>query len=135
MPKANLKMAKTKKHPEKRFSEVICTLNNVGRWIRWDKVKIKNTYKDHLREYFIPEPEEQYTALNIKYRIVRHNKSTLDKDNVIFGLKWLADLLEELGYVKDDKVVNFESFDTVVDASLPETMFQIQITTGPKEWT
>ena len=134
LPKAKLKMAKTKKHPEKRFSEVLCTLNNVNRWIRWDKTKIKNDYKTLLKDYFIPEPDERYDALTIQYRILRNTDQKLDKDNVVFGLKWLSDTLEELGYVEDDRVVNFESFDTITDKTLSETMFEIKILTGKKEW-
>jgi hypothetical protein len=58
----------------------------------------------------------------------------LDKDNIVFALKWIADTLETLGYVKDDKIINFHSFDTIVDTSLPETMFEIQITTDELKW-
>lgn len=134
LPKAKLKMAKTKAHPEKRYSEVLCTLNNVGRWIKWNKDKIKNDYKDHLKEFFIPEPEREYESFTIQYRLLRDTKKTLDKDNVVFGLKWLADTMQDLGYVKDDKVVNFHSFDTEHDSSLSETMFDIRIVEGSQKW-
>ena len=134
LPKTRQKMAKSKKHPETRFSEVLCTLNNVSSWIRWGKAKIKNDYKDHLKEYFIPEPEKLYESFTIHYRLLRPTKAKLDKDNVVFGLKWLADTMEELGYVKDDKVVNFKSFDTLHDSSLSETMFEVRIVEGSESW-
>ena len=134
LPKTKQKMKKTKKFPELRYTEVLCTLNNVGSWIRWGKTKIKNDYKEHLKEFFIPEPDEQYEVLTIQYRIIRNTNHKLDKDNIIFGLKWLSDLLEELNYIKDDKVVNFQSFDTVVDKSLSETMFEIRIINESQKW-
>jgi len=127
-------MAKTKKHPETRYTEILCTLNNVTKWIRWNKTEIKNTYKTNLKEMYFPEPEEIYPELTINYRLIRHNNTRLDKDNIIFALKWIADSLEELGYIKDDKVINFHSFDTIVDTSLPETMFEIQVTTNKLYW-
>ena len=134
LPKAKLKMAKTKKHPEKRYSEVLCTLNNVGRWIKFRVTDIKNEYKSGLKEYYIPEPDAVYDSLTIDYRIIRHTNRTVDKDNIIFALKWLADTLEELGYVKNDKVVNFKSFDTIVDTRNPETMFEVRVHTNKEEW-
>ena len=42
--------------------------------------------------------------------------------------------MEEMGYVKDDKVINFQSFDTIVDDTLPETMFEIRVIKGSQSW-
>lgn len=129
LPKKRQVSKKTKK-----VTQVLCTLNNVSSWIKFAKTKIKNDYKDMLKELVLPEPERQYEAIVIEYRIVRHNKSKLDKDNVVFGLKWLADTLQELGYVEDDKVVNFRSFDTIIDTSLEETMFEIRLIDKKEIW-
>lgn len=134
LPKTRKKMAKTKAHPEPRYSEVLCTLNNVASWIRYSKTKIKNDYKDDLKEYFLPEPEKIYDSLTIEYRIVRDSEKTLDKDNIVFALKWLADSLQEIGYIKDDKVVNFKSYDTTVNKALPETMYEVRVMDGSDKW-
>ena len=129
LPKKNTKSKKTGK-----ITQTLCTLNNATSWLRYGKTKIKNTYKQLLKEYFIPEPQKQYSALVIKYRIVRHTKQNIDKDNVIFALKWIADSLEELEYVKNDNVINFESYDTFYDSKIKETMLDIIVTTGEKKW-
>ena len=132
--KVHLPKKKTRSKKTKKYSEVICTLNNVSSWIKFAKTQIKNDYKNMLKEYILPEPEKEYDSILIHYRILRHTKQKLDKDNVVFALKWIADAMEELGYIKDDKVVNFCSFDTVVDTSLPETMLEIRILSGKKDW-
>jgi len=128
-------MAKTKKFPQVRYTQQLCTLNNYSKWGRFSKAEIKNTYKELLKDMIIPEPAEVYTTLTINYRLIRHNNTRLDKDNIVFALKWIADTLEELDYIKDDKIVNFHSFETIVDSTLPETMFEIQVTTDELKWT
>ena len=130
----NLPKIKKKSKTTGKYTYVLATLNNVSSWIRWNKTKIKNEYKSDLKEYFIPEPEKLYDTLIIDYRIIRHNNMKLDKDNLVFALKWLSDTLEELGYVKDDKIINFRSFDTIVDTSLPETMFEVRVKNEIIEW-
>ncbi len=121
------------KHHRKKKSDVICTLNNISTWKR-SETKIKKEYKDLLRDLYIPEPDEMYESLIIDYRILRHNKRRLDKDNVIFSEKWLSDLLEDMGYVDDDKVNCIRAFPTIVDMSLPETMIEFRLNSGSIEW-
>lgn len=127
-------MKKTKKFPQVRYTEILCTLNNAGSWIRWGKAEIKNNYKFSLKEMYIPEPTSVYEALTIDYRLLRHSKARLDKDNIVFALKWLADSLEEMGYVNDDKIINFRSFDTEYTPENPETMFEIRVHTNTSKW-
>jgi len=132
--KLDLPKFKKRSKTTKKYSEVLCTLNNISAWYRYKKTEIKNTYKQLLKEYFIPQPKQKYKSLTIQYRIIRHNKKNIDKDNVVFALKWIADTLEELGYVDNDNVVNFESFDTIYDTSLPETMLEIRIIDSERIW-
>ena len=120
---------------ERKGGDIICTLNNIPKWYRYDKTKIKNTYKTFLKDYILEEPSKCYDSLTIHYRILRHNKRKLDKDNTIFVLKWLSDSLEELGYIKDDNVVNFISYDTIYNTKRPETMLEVIITDEKKEWS
>ena len=54
--------------------------------------------------------------------------------NTNVALKWLSDLLEELGYVKNDNVVNFSSFDTAYDLNAEETMLEIRVIDSKNEW-
>ena len=130
----NLPKFRTKSKVTGKYSEILATLNNISKWYRWSKTKIKDEYKSGLKEYYIPEPDNVHDSLTIDYRIIRHTNRTVDKDNIIFALKWLADTLEELGYVKNDKVVNFRSFDTIVDIRNPETMFEVRVHTNKEEW-
>ena len=134
LPTFRTKMKPSKSHPEVRYTTILVTLNNVSRWIRWSKADIKNSYKKSLKEMYIPEPEMIYDVLTIDYRLIRHNNTRLDKDNIVFALKWLADSLEEMGYIKDDKIVDFKSFATIVDKNNSETMFEIRVHTNEEEW-
>ena len=127
------KMTRLTKKTRKK-TEILCTLNNITQWIKFQKSEIKNKYKLHISEYFIPEPDEQLEAFTVEYRIVRHTKRKIDKDNIVFGLKWLVDLMAEMGYVKDDMTVNFDSFDTIYDSTQSETMIDIRIISGGKKW-
>lgn len=136
LPKVRLPIKKTKKtkYKETRYSDVLCTLNNTHRFIKFRKTDIKNLYKSTLKEMYIPEPEQMYEQLTIDYRLIRHNDTTIDKDAVAWAIKWIADTLEELGYVANDKIINFCSFDTIVDKSLPETMFEMRLMNGSRQW-
>lgn len=134
LPKVRLRMAKTKSHPEVRYSDVLCTLNNTGRFIKFRITEIKNTYKDQLKEFIIPEPEMVYEELTIHYRLIRHNKTQIDKDGVAWALKWIMDTLEEMGYVENDKIINFQTFATITDSSLPETMFEMRVCSEEERW-
>lgn len=136
LPKVRLPIKKTKntKYKETRYSDVLCTLNNTSRFIKFRLPDIKNVYKTTLKEMYIPEPERMYDELTLDYRLIRHNKTTIDKDAVAWALKWIIDTLAELGYVKNDKIVNFRCFDTVIDESLPETMFEMRLMNGSQKW-
>jgi hypothetical protein len=125
---------KTRSKSTNKVTETICTLNNISSWIRFSKTKIKNDYKNLLQDLFIPEPDKEYKSIVIEYRILRDSNRQIDKDNVVFSLKWLSDLLEELGYIKNDNVVNFRSFDTKHDLTLDETMLEIRIVDKDEKW-
>jgi len=118
----------------KTYKEVLVTLNNTSQWIRYSQTKIKNEYKQILREFYFPEPEKEYEKLTIDYRIIRNSRRTLDKDNVVWALKWIADTLEEIGYIKNDQNVNFRSFDTILDKSSSETLLEIRVLEGSDRW-
>lgn len=134
LPKFRHKMAKTKKFPQVRYTETLCTLNNTSKWISFKQTEIKNTYKNMMVDMYIPEPETMYKNITIQYRLIRHNKQKLDKDNIVWALKWIADAMESMGYIADDKDINFHSFDTIIDSSLPETMFEVRVMNDSQKW-
>lgn len=132
--KIHLPKFKKRSKTTKKTTEILATLNNLPYWYRYSKTQIKEEYKTLLKEFYIPEPTKQYTSLIIEYRIIRHIRTKIDKDNVVFALKWISDSLEDLGYIKNDTVVNFHSYDTVYDISLPETMLEIRISDNTNIW-
>jgi len=132
--KIHLPKFKKKSKKTNNSSYVLATLNNISQWYRYNKTKIKNDYKLYLKEWVVPEPNQQYEHLLIQYRIIRNSKRKLDKDNVIFALKWLADTLEEMEYIKNDQIVNFQSFNTIENTNLPETMLEIKIISTKQTW-
>ena len=133
-PKFKTKTKSSKSYPNGRWTEHLCTLNNTTKFIKFKKTEIKNTYKNRLIEYYLPDPEQIYDELTVEYRIVRHNNTSVDKDNVVWALKWIADAMAEIGYVKNDKIINFHSFDQVTDSSLPETMIEIRAISRSEKW-
>ena len=118
----------------KTKSHILATPNTASKWLRFQKKTIRDNFTTNLTNYIIPEPTEIYDNLNIEYRLVRHNKRKIDSDSASYALKWLQDLLETMNYIKDDKDVTLESFPTIIDSSLPETMIDIRVTDKKKEW-
>ena len=81
----------------------LITLNNVTKWWKFAKTKIKDEFKAELSDWSLPTWEENpYTAAEIEYTILRNNGFKLDSDNLAFPYKWLQDLLVENGYMVDD---------------------------------
>ncbi len=128
-PKFKKKSKKTGK-----YSEVIATLNNISEWYRYKKTDIKNNYQSMLKEYYIPEPETTYDYLTLQYRIIRHTRQRLDQDNAIFAIKFILDVLETEGYIKDDKNISIQSFETIHDLDSPETMIEIRLLNDKQTW-
>jgi hypothetical protein len=118
----------------KTKSHILATPNTASKWLRFSKKKIRDEFTSTLTEYIIPEAEKTYDNINIQYRLVRHNKRKIDSDSASYAMKWLQDTLEAMNYIADDKDVTLESFPTIVDPSLPETMIDIRITDEKKEW-
>ena len=114
------------------YSEIIATLNNVSQWLRYKKTEIKNQYKQLCRDFFIPEPPDEWkpiTSVVLEYTILRHNTKRIDTDNVIFASKFLADLLVDMGYLIDDNQVTLIIKPYIVDKSLVETQLSMRMYT------
>ncbi len=81
----------------------LCSLNNLSRWYRFAKTKIKQDFKAELGEWYLPQWEDNpYTKAEIEYTILRKDGKKLDSDNLTIIYKWLQDLLVEQGYMVDD---------------------------------
>jgi len=81
----------------------LCTLNNVSKWWKFAKTKLKAEFKTDLSDWSLPPWEDNpYTKAEIEYTIRRKDGKKIDSDNLAFPYKWLQDLLVENGYMVDD---------------------------------
>ncbi len=81
----------------------LITLNNVTKWWKFAKTKLKNEFKSDLADWSLPPWEENpYKKANIEYTIRRKDGFKIDSDNLAFPYKWLQDLLVENNYLLDD---------------------------------
>lgn len=109
-------------------TEQICTLNNHSRWIRWGKTEIKNNYKELLKDFFIPEPEEEpFRKLLLRYTVLRHNKRRIDAMNTMFADKWCLDLMVEMGHLTDDDQCTHIIHPAVYVDNITETMLKLEV--------
>lgn len=81
----------------------LCSLNNMSKWYRFHKTKIKHEFKLTLGEWFLPLWEDNpYTKAEISYTILRKDGKKLDSDNLTIIYKWLQDYIVEQNYLVDD---------------------------------
>jgi len=81
----------------------LATLNNITRWFKFAKTKMKDQFKSDLAAWSLPPWEENpFTKATVEYTILRNNGFKLDSDNLAFSYKWLQDLLVEMSYLVDD---------------------------------
>ncbi len=84
----------------------LCSLNNISKWFRFAKTKLKAEFKNNLMEWSLPEWEDNpYTKAKIEYTIRRKDGKKLDSDNLVIIYKWLQDLMVEQNYLVDDDQV------------------------------
>jgi len=123
-------LAKFKSRSKKtgKTTEQLCTLNNYSRWGRFGKAEIKAQYKSLIQEFFIPEPDdnaEPLGSITLVYSILRHNKRKIDSDNIIHNIKWISDLLQDMGWISDDDQVTLVIRPSIYIQGLSETQFQL----------
>jgi len=81
----------------------LVTLNNITRWWKFAKTKIKDEFKSEISEWNLPEWDDNpFTKAEIEYTILRKDGYKLDSDNLAFTYKWLQDVLVENCYLIDD---------------------------------
>ena len=119
---------------KRKKGDVIVTLNNVSRWYRYGKTEIKNTWKQELKEMYLPDSDMEHEYLTVKVRIVRNNNRTIDQDGLAFAYKWLMDTIEEMGYINNDKNVSLQTFPTIVDKTQKGTLLEVRVTDDAPQW-
>lgn len=113
---------------ESKGKKQLISLNNTTRWYRYSHTKIKNGYKDLLKEFFIPDPKRQYSSLIIEYQVLRHNKRRVDAMNIIaFSDKWFLDSLVETGWLSDDDYCFHIIKPAVYTKDLVETQLRVTV--------
>ncbi len=87
-----------------RKSDEIATTNNLSRWWKQSKTRIKNKFQEDLKEWFIPEYDDNpYRWAEIHFTILRTNHMKIDSDYLgPSSYKWAIDLLTVQGYIIDD---------------------------------
>jgi len=92
------------------------------------KTKIKNTFKENLREWYIPVAEKKYRKATVTFQIKRDSARKIDAD--AFGIsayKWFIDLLVEQGYLIDDDMVRVIQEPVALNSSLNETQIYCKV--------
>ncbi len=113
----------------------LVTLNNVTRWWKFAKTKIKDEFKAELSDWNLPlvEDDNPYTKAEIEYTILRSNGYKIDSDNLAFTYKWLQDLLVENGYLIDDDKIRVVLNPTLLHVEgAVETSVRVEITLKEK---
>jgi hypothetical protein len=86
-----------------RYKNQYATVNTLPYWYRYQKTKIKNSFKEMLRNWYFPESEITYDFAEITFKIIKPTKIRQDPD--AFGAsayKWAIDTLVEQKYIIDD---------------------------------
>jgi len=110
-----------------KYKEQVISLNNVAKWHRFHSSKIKNEYKNNLKDFYIPEAINKYKSLEIHFQLYRHNKRTLDSDNLGFIIKWTIDAIKELNWVEDDDEITYKVNPAILNRDLLETEIEVKV--------
>ncbi len=106
----------------------LATNNNAVNWLRYYKTKIKNTFKDNLIEWSVPQVEHNYKSGTVEFQIYRPNKRRIDADAFgISSFKWTVDLLVQQGWFKDDDQVTFIFKPAIVETERIETDVKVRV--------
>jgi hypothetical protein len=110
-----------------KYKNKVISLNNVGEWIRYSSSKIKNEYKDILKEWNIPTATKQYEKLHFEFHLYRHNKRILDSDALGFIVKWTIDAVKESEWLIDDNQVSYLVEPAILNRDLVETEILVKV--------
>lgn len=111
-----------------KYRKQVISLNNVGKWLRFHQSKIKNEYKQNLKDFCItPPPAIKYKKLFITFRIYRNNKRILDSDAIGFIVKWTIDAIKEVGWLVDDDQITYIVFPSILNKDLVESEINVSV--------
>lgn len=84
----------------------LVAMNNHDKWGKFYATRIKSEFKDTLKEWYLPERDENpYQKAEVTFTILRNNNIRIDADAMSFVNKWFLDTLTEQGYLVDDDKV------------------------------
>lgn len=116
-----------------KWKNQVISLNNVGKWLRFQGSKIKNEYKEMLKEWHIPTPDFEHSSLYIEFHLTRHNGRVLDSDGLGFIIKYTIDAIKEtanddgLRWMTDDDQITYLVKPAVLDRDLLETEITVKV--------
>jgi len=111
-----------------KYKGRLASTNSVPYWYRYQKTKIKGSFKESLGEWTIPESDLNYKVGSIKFQIIRPNKKRIDADSLAISAgKWTADFLVEQGWFEDDDKLQFHYLPMTVCKDYNETMIRVEI--------
>lgn len=105
----------------------IATLNEVPKW-HWSSVsKVKNDYKDLIKDWYLEDwNKEPLGSMTVVFSIERHNKRILDSDNIGFIIKWVLDAIKETGTLVDDDQITYTVNPSIVVEGLVESQIKVE---------
>jgi len=108
-----------------KYKNQVISLNNVAKWLRFQGSIIKNIYKDSLKTWHIPNAADKKEKLFIEFHLYRHNKRTLDSDNLGFIIKWTIDAIKESNWLIDDDKITYIVYPAILDRNLEDTEIKV----------
>jgi Holliday junction resolvase RusA-like endonuclease len=110
-----------------KYKNQLCTLNNIPKFYRYEKTKIKNKFKEQLLGWTVPRVDYNYPEGYVEFQLYRPTKLRLDADAGALVYKWIVDLLVEEGYFKDDDQITFILKPVIVDKERVETEIKVTV--------
>lgn len=114
----------------KRKSDEVASTNNLSKWWKQSKTRIKENFKTIIKEWYLPEWDGNiYRRAEVHYTILRTNYRGMDSDALgPSTYKWALDCLTEQGYITDDDQCKVVLNPTLLGQSgNVETMIRMQI--------
>ena len=114
-----------------RYKNQLVSINNLNKINHFQLSKIKNKFKQDVKEWLVPEGigEPIRDGVLIRTSIIRHNKRKFDAINTAVVVKWLEDILVESRIIEDDKDNEIHHINTQYHTGLVQTMIQFEVYT------
>ena len=114
---------------EGKHKNKLAVTNTLQYWYRYKKTKIKNTFKESLNSWIIPECDKAPNKCGvIEFQLYRPNERGLDADSISVSTgKWIMDFIVEQGWFSDDDKMTFVYKPKIVDKSLSVTEVHVKV--------